>query len=1086
MLNTTCRIHLCLAALFCLLPQAEADLRINEFMAMNTNVPIGAAGEFDDWIELYNDSNESVNVGGMYLTDDLSNPTQWQFPADNPRETMIRAKEFLLIIADGDLTAGGLHANFKLASDGEELALFDSDGVTLLDSITFGPQKANLSYGRDLLDPTQWRILAWPSPGSSNLPGFEGTVENPVFSHERGFYENAFHVTLTCETPDALIYYSTDGSDPRFGAGSNARPYDGPILVNKTLCIRAVAAKSGWASSAIQSHTFLYRANTRIKSLPAISLVADEGETFYAPDGIMAIVGGTYNGGVWAANSANSYNNVLEHGLERPVSMEVLNYNGEDVYQVDCGIRIHGSEWMRPRYQRNSKFSFRLYFRGQYGRKALDLPFYPFEVEPIKSMVLRGGHNDMTNPFIKDELVRRLLHDMGHVSSRGTFANLFINGQYKGYYNPCEHITEAFCQGWFGGDEDWDIITMFGNVREGDRVRADALMQFARTHDLANPEHYAEVERQVDIEQFIDYIILRVWSGDWDWPQNNWSAASERSDEGKWRFFVWDAEGSMFPDRLNQVRYNELHNNNHENAILYNALLKSPQFRTLYGDRLNMHFFNQGALTEDRITARFNEMKNELRDVIPNMDQYVVNTWVPKRQSIFLEASKEEGVFTQPGPTPFIQGAFQNPSHVQTGDQLLLINSEASGTIYYTVDGTDPMAHASIGDWTSATLVSADAPKRVWVPTHGAITDWTGGGFFNDSDWLTVEGMPGGVGYERGTGYEPFIGLNLGSQMQSNTSCYLRIPFMASRNLNVYDVLHMKIQYDDGFVAYLNGQEVARRNAVGDPAWNASASANHEDGEAVVFETIDLTAFLPYLQRAENMLAIHGLNASTSSSDFLINVELVAGQGTPVEVDEALQAYSGPITITEAMRLKARSLGNSQWSALTDMTLALESVMHGLRVTEVMYHPAETGHPDDPNTEYIELMNVSDEPIPLGLVRFTEGIRCELPAVELAPKEVVLVVKDREAFERRYGADLPVIGQYTGMLSNAGEWIELRDASDYIVHRFRYEDAWYDVTDGDGYSLTVTDPEQSPSEMPTDKALWHPSLVLGGSPGLAE
>jgi hypothetical protein len=396
------------------------------------------------------------------------------------------------------------------------------------------------------------------------------------------------------------------------------------------------------------------------------------------------------------------------------------------------------------------------------------------------------------------------------------------------------------------------------------------------------------------------------------------------------------------------------------------------------------------------------------------------------------------------------------------------------------------MEHAIIDDWEAVTLVPSDAPKRVWVPTDDSVTGWTGDAYFNDSDWLSVEGMPGGVGYERNAGYEPFISLDLDAQMQSNTSCYIRIPFVASRNLNVYDVLFLRIQYDDGFVAYLNGHEIARRHATGDPAWNAAASESQADSAATVFETIDLTDFLPYMQRAENMLAIHGLNVSTGSSDFLINVELTAGKGTPIEIDETLQAYEGPITLTQAAHIKSRILGGSQWSSLTDMTFAMQAVLESLRVTEVMYHPSDTGNPEDPNTEYIELMNTSDQAIPLGLVHFTKGVSCDLPAVDILSKETVLVVKDIVAFENRYGLGLPVIAEYTGSLSNRGEWIELRDAADHIVHRLQYQDDWYDVTDGDGYSLTVNQPEQTSSEMLSDKDLWHPSAVLGGTPGFIE
>ncbi|MCF7975036.1 MAG: CotH kinase family protein [Phycisphaerae bacterium] len=1070
-------------------PQARAHLLINEFMATNRSYPVGSPGDFDDWIELYNDSNESIDVAGLYLTDDMSNPTQWQFPLDRPRVTTLRPHEYLIVMADNDLEAPGFHANFRLASEGEQIGLFDADGRQLLDSVTFGPQMPDLSYGRDPQAPMTWRFLAWPSPGTANLPAYLGTVTEPVFSHERGFYEASFGVTLTCDTPDVTITYTLDGTDPLQGSGPGVKSYTGPIAVTKTTCLRAVAMKPGWMPSRVVSHTFLYRLSDRQKSLPVISLVGSPGETFYAPNGIMAIVGGQYSGGVWTKTSANSYNNVLVHGLERPVSLEIINPNGGDAplgifdFQTDCGIRVHGSDWMRPRYQNSSKYSFRLYFRNDYGLKELDYPLFPFDAKPLKSLVLRGGHNDQSNPFIKDELVRRLLSDMGHVSSRGTFANVFINGQYKGYFNPCEHITEAFCQAWFGSSEEWDIITMSGGIREGDRDRVNALMQYVRTHDLSIPEVYAEVDRQVDIVEFIDYLILRLWSGDWDWPHNNWSAASERSDQGQWRFFVWDAEGSMFPDQINNVVYDALHNNNHENATLYNALYQSPRFRAIFGDRIQAHFFGQGVLTEAHIKARFAAMQEELRGVIPNMDMYAINTWVPKRHTIFLDASKKEGVFTVEGPMPFINGEFQTQAHVNKGDQLFLLNPNASGTIYYTLDGSDPMEHAAVDDWDSVTMVSVDAQKRVFVPEDGSVTGWAGSDFFDDSKWLSVSGLPGGIGYERGTGYAPYLSLDIESAMQGSTGCYIRIPFIASRGLNAYDVMSLRVQYDDGFVAYLNGYEVARRNAAEDPAWNAAASASQDDSAAILFETIDVTQFMPYLQRAENMLAIHGLNVSQDSSDFLINAELIAGRGTPVEIDEDLLTYDGSILLTESAHIKARILRDSTWSSLTDMTFALQSVVEGLRITEIMYHPFETGHPDDPNTEYLELTNISDEPIPLGMVRFTQGVTLDLPALDIAPNDIVLVVKDSIAFENRYGPDLPVIGQYTGSLSNSGEWITLRDATDQIIHRIEYRDDWYAATDGEGYSLVLKNTAQTPSELPTDPDLWYPSALMDGTPG---
>jgi hypothetical protein len=223
------------------------------------------------------------------------------------------------------------------------------------------------------------------------------------------------------------------------------------------------------------------------RSLPVISLVGDSRTTFYEPDGVMAIVGGSYvNNGQWTASGPDSHNNPMHRGMayERPVSFEWMKPKSQGRspqqdtpdLQIDCGLRVHGSNYMRPRYTRsdgqwsgNSKFSLRLYFRNRYGKRRLNYPLFPFEVQEFKSIVLRGGHNDRTNPFIKDELQRRLHKDMGNVASVGTMANLFINGEYKGFFNPCEHIKDEFCKQWYKSDEDWDIMTMNG-VRDGDAV----------------------------------------------------------------------------------------------------------------------------------------------------------------------------------------------------------------------------------------------------------------------------------------------------------------------------------------------------------------------------------------------------------------------------------------------------------------------------------------------------------------------------------------------------------------------------------------------------------------------------------------
>jgi len=695
---------------------------INEVLAVNATGLKDPQGEFEDWIEIYNPSDRSVDLAGFSLTDDLSEPTKWSFPVNPSTSTTIDPKGFLLVWADGDTAASDLHTGFSLDSEGEEVWLLDANGV-VVDALPFGPQTADLSFGRRPDGGPDLRYLAYPTPRAGNSEAFLGVVEDPLFSQDHGLYDGKLQLTITCPTPGATIRYATDGTDPR--TSKTAKVYTVPLSIDKTTCVRAVAVIDGWRPSRVVTHTYILGASAGVRSLPVISLVGDPGQTFYEPNGVMAIVGGTYSGGVWQSGGPTTYNNMLNRDLERPVSFEWIEPADNAGFQVDCGLRVHGSEYMRPRYTRsdgvwsgNSKISLRLYFRSQYGLGELEYPLFPFEVQTFEDIVLRAGHNDRNNPFVKDELVRRLLKDMGHVSSGGTFATLFINGQYKGYFNPCERIDEAFCQAWFDSDEPWDVVVMFGDARDGDLVRWNTFISQARTRPLSDNRYYTQVLSQLDVENFVDYLILRLWSGDWDWPQNNWAAASERSPQGRWRFFVWDAEGAFFADRLQTVRFGELNSQNNENAYLYRALKANPYFKRLFGDRLYKHFYNGGALAVENVTRRFMDLKAQTAGVLPNMDTYVIDTWVPNRQGIFLNACTQEGVFPFSGPTFLINDGPQYGGHVQTGDLLSMTTQVRGGTIYYTLDGEDPGLLWPGGGFGRAVLVGPAV--RLTAATTGA------------------------------------------------------------------------------------------------------------------------------------------------------------------------------------------------------------------------------------------------------------------------------------------------------------------------------------------------------------------------------
>ncbi|RPF84746.1 MAG: hypothetical protein CBB78_013925 [Roseibacillus sp. TMED18] len=215
------------------------------------------------------------------------------------------------------------------------------------------------------------------------------------------------------------------------------------------------------------------------------------------------------------------------------------------------------------------------------------------------------------------------------------------------------------------------------------------------------------------------------------------------------------------------------------------------------------------------------------------------------------------------------------------------------------------------------TLVS-DSPASnasALVPTAG-----NGGNGLSTAEWTNVASPPNaaswisgttGVGYETspssGTSYSALLGLDLRAQMQNrSTTAYIRVPFTVDApTLASTRGLFLDMKYDDGFIAYLNGVRVTAANAPAQPGPSSAASSNNSDSRALQFEQFDLSSFLPVLNPGANMLAIHGLNDGTGSSDFLIVPRLIASDATPpvwpdLQLGAAVTSANSPVDLINA------------------------------------------------------------------------------------------------------------------------------------------------------------------------------------------
>ena len=145
---------------------SQIGVRLNEFMAINNNVIMDEEGNYEDWVEIVNITNETIILDGFYLSDKVDNLTKWQFPNENIE---IQPDEYLLVWTDNDDEDGPLHTSFELNGSGEFLVITASDGIEIIDSLSFGPQPDDMSMGRDPDGTGEWLFLATPTPGLSNM-----------------------------------------------------------------------------------------------------------------------------------------------------------------------------------------------------------------------------------------------------------------------------------------------------------------------------------------------------------------------------------------------------------------------------------------------------------------------------------------------------------------------------------------------------------------------------------------------------------------------------------------------------------------------------------------------------------------------------------------------------------------------------------------------------------------------------------------------------------------------------------------------------------------------------------------------------
>ena len=737
---------------------APAQLVISEFVADSDGSRLDEDGDDSDWIEIRNPSGGALSTGGLFLTDERAHLAKWSLP-----DVTVPAGAYLLVFASGkdrSDPSSELHTNFSLSAGGEYLALIDADGQTPL--LEFSPEFPKQFYGTSYgFNGGRVGYLTRPTPGTSNTAiEFTDYVRDTTFDVDRGLFESTFPVVISCATPGATLSVTTNGSIPTLTNGSRALPPDAntppsfTLSLRTTTVVRAAAFKPGFRPSNVDTQSYLIL--DRILDQPVrprgypLPWVTRNGSTIGGDyDMDPNVVGPVYSReelkaalrDIPTVSIVTDIRNLFDQqtgiqvnptdsgpGSERPVSVEFINFEDGKPLQVDAGMLMNGNA---SRNTSRPKHNFRLAFRNEYGTGRLDFPLFGEDAptDRFNQIILRGGNgNSWIHPsssvytnamYIRDQWFRDAHSAMGYPEAQQREVHVYFNGLYWGMHHLFERIEEEWSAERFGGGkDDWEGFRIVaGNKIEiihGTRAEESAKMldSWQAVLDASARGDLRGVEQYLDLDAFIDYLLLNFHAGNTDWDQNNVRAMRRVNPPGKYMFFCHDSERTGLNSlsggggvNVNSSTKNTARGPTQVHYNLRTQRGSASTYRVRFADRAYKHLFNDGALTPENgmaqwaaradgireamkaESARWGDFRREPPFTLVDWErslQREYTSWFPLRTPVTISQLRATNVYPTVDP-PVLS---QHGGYIPSDFHLHVTNP--GGTVHYTLDDSDP------------------------------------------------------------------------------------------------------------------------------------------------------------------------------------------------------------------------------------------------------------------------------------------------------------------------------------------------------------------------------------------------------------
>lgn len=536
---------------------------ISEVMANPVN-------EKYDWIELYNSGDSDVNLTGYGISNRLGHPRRWQFPQD----TILPAHEYTAIFLTGPgggKTGGFMAAPFALGADGGYTLCFCDPEGQLLDQLYVPQQYTGISFGRDSGGSAGY--FAEGSPLKQNGAALKGPAPGAEYSVKGGLHASgdSFSVSLSAEGGD--IYYTLDCSDPT----PSATRYDGtPIPVDKTTILRTRVYRDGYLPSIMDTQSYLYDVQAASDAPYVVSLVSDPTGLYSDETGIMVM--GLHPESVFPYGDYNRGANFWMD-WERESHVEVFTGAGETALSQECGIKLHGRNTRAYELK-----CFKVMAKGCYGKDKFSYPLFSERPwDDYEAFILRYSGQDYKHTFMRDVIMTDLARNTSVMYMESEECICYLNGEYYSAMYIRENISPyslARREGWAGQEDALDLIKSGREVKQGSNASYAALKTFLETHDNASDEVLQRIEKEVDVDNFIEYIALQVFYG----PPDTVNVKRYRNADadGKWRWVIYDLDRGL----RNDINGFELMAQG-TNAQLFNAFMANPTLRDRFLTYLN-------------------------------------------------------------------------------------------------------------------------------------------------------------------------------------------------------------------------------------------------------------------------------------------------------------------------------------------------------------------------------------------------------------------------------------------------------------------------------------------------------------------